>query len=176
MVAIVTILVLGIFVFLSVWDSSRIPDSGRMRAIGSSGMENAPRLAPAFAVNPYQSGNPDRDTAVMIGASVSYILREVKYFTLFIVILAVLALNTYALIVYFVLDKIVKPKTTTLANPETGPKTVSSAVLGHINDGKDPDDYIKRTSGMISLEIDEMLAEIDSVMEKCKSNQRVLLK
>jgi hypothetical protein len=142
-------------VFLSLWESSRCPEPGKMRAVGSLGMEDDPRFAPAFdanmgfVVNPYQTGNPDKDTAVMIGSSVSYILSEVKYFTLFIVVLTVLALNAYALIVYFVLDKIAKPGTAAL---------------------------VKRTSGLMSLEIDEMLAEIDSVMEKSKLIQRGLLK
>ena len=120
MIAVVTVLVLGIFVFLSFWDSFRCPDPGKIRVIGSFGMENDPYFDPApgvntgfgadtgFAVNPYQSGNPERDMPLIIGASVSYILDEVKYFTLFIVVLTVLALNAYALIVYFVLDKAAK--------------------------------------------------------------------
>ena len=187
MIAIVTVLVLGIFVFLSVWDSVRCPDSGRMKVIGSFGTENDPRFDPAFdanagfgtnigfVMNPYQTGNSERDTAVMIGASVSYILRELKNFTLFVVVLTALAFNAYALIVYFIFNKNAKQGSATPVSPETRPETVNSAVMGHVNGGKDPDGYNKRTSGMLSLEIDEMLAEIDAVMEKCKSNQRVLI-
>jgi flagellar basal body-associated protein FliL len=186
MIAIVTVLVLGIVVFLSVWDSSKYPDSGKIRIIGSFDMESdlyfdpVPGVNTGFVVNPYQAGNSDRerDFALVIGTSVSYILREVKYFTLFIVVLTVLALNAYALIVYFVLDKMVKQRTTTPVKPEEITKTMSNAVMGHINAGKEPDGYIKQTSAMarFSLEIDEMLAEINSVMEKSKLNQKVLLK
>jgi cation transport ATPase len=121
MIAIVAVIVLGIVVFLLFWDSSRYPDPGKIRVIGSFGMENDLCSAPVFdantgfgantgfAVNPYQTGNPERDIAVIIGASVSYILREVKYFTLFIVVLTVFALNACSIIIYFILDKAVQP-------------------------------------------------------------------
>jgi len=174
MVAIVAVLVLGIFVFLSVWDSSGSFDSGKMKAIGFLDIENDPLPDPPFGVNagfavsPYQADNSGRDMAVMIMASVSYILREVKHFALFVVVLTVLALNAYALIFYFVINKISKKETATTINPQTSPQTVSSAVMGHIN--------IKPAIGALSLEIDEMLAQIDAITEKSKLNQKVLLK
>jgi hypothetical protein len=51
MIAIVTVLVLGIFVFLSLWESSRCPDPDKIRAVGSLGLENDPYFDPAFDAN-----------------------------------------------------------------------------------------------------------------------------
>jgi len=190
LIAIVTVLVLGIVVFISLWSSVRCPDPGMMKVFGFFDIENDLCFVPAFdtntefVVNPYQAGNLDqegylrptglvevRDMAVIIGASVSYILREVKYFTLFIVVLMVLALNACSIIVYFVLDKVAKP----IVRQEETTMDISDKENG----GDNPGYYIEeQASGMtrLSLEIDEMLAEISSVMEKSKLNQRVLVK
>jgi len=146
LIAIITVMVLGIVVFLSL-RSSIEPCIRRV----FFGLENDLYLASTpvantgFIVNPYQAGNPDRDLAVIIGASVSYILGEVKYFTLFIVVMTVLALNACSIIIYFILDKIGKP-------------------------------IVDREKTDLALEIDEMLAEIDSLIEKSKMNQMVSVK
>jgi len=144
LIAIVIVLVLGIIVFLSLWSSFKCPDPGMMRVLDYFGIEQdlcydpAPGARTGLAVNPYQADNSERNLALIIGSSVSYIISEVKYFTLFIVVLTVLALNVYALIVYFVLDKIIKPETAAPSRPETRFKTMGSAVMGRFNSGKDP--------------------------------------
>jgi len=204
LIAIVTVLVLGIVVFLSLWDSLRCREPDLKKVLDYFGREsdlcldsasgaNTGFVAntgygvnpgfsvdPGFTVNPYQAGNSDRerDLALIIGSSISYILGEVKYFTLFIVVLTVLALNAYALIIYFILDKAAKPGTAPPVKPETRHKTMGNTVTGHFIGGKVPEEYIKQTSGMkrFSLEIDEMLAEINLVMERSKLNQGVLVK
>lgn len=151
LIAIITVMVLGIVVFLSLRSSVRFPELGIMRIFDFFGPENDLCLASTPGANaglimiPYQSGNPDRELAVIIGASVSYVLSEVKYFTLFIVVMTVLAVNAFSIIIYFVLDKIGKP-------------------------------IVSREKAALALEIDEMLAEIDSLMEKSKMNQMVLVK
>jgi hypothetical protein len=115
LIAIIMVIVLGIVVFMSLKSSAGSPDQEMMRVIDLLGIENDLCSAPAFganqgfAVNPYQPGNQDQDNAAVIGASVSYILREVKYFTLFIVVLTVLALNACSIIIYFILDNVFKP-------------------------------------------------------------------
>jgi len=116
LIAIFTVLVLGIVVLISLQESFRCPDSDVMKIFDFLGMENDLCSAPGFganqgfganhgfAINPYRIGNSERELAAVIGASVSYILSEVKYFTLFIVVLTVLALNACSIIVYFILD------------------------------------------------------------------------
>ena len=183
LIAIITVLILGIVVVISLQRSIGCPDPGMMKVLDFFGIENDLCFAPAFdantgfsanqgfAMKPYQAGNSDRDMAVIIGTSVSYILREVKYFTLFIVVLTVLALNACSIIVYFILDKVAQP---TVKQEETT-MDISDKKNGVDNLGY----YIEDQSSdmaRLSLEIDEMLAKISSVMEKSKSNQRVLVK
>jgi signal transduction histidine kinase len=187
LIAIITVLVLGIVVFLSLWSSFRCPDPGMMKVLDFFDLENdlcfAPGFAPTpgantefganhgFAINPYRTGNSERDTAIMVGASVSYILREVKYFTLLIVVLTVLALNACSIIVYFVLDKIAKP---TVKEEET------TMDISEKEKGRDNLNYYieKQSTGMdsLSLEIDRMLAEINSLIERSNLNQKALVK
>ena len=62
-----------------------------------------------FVVNPYQANNQEQNQSVIIGASVLFLLREVKTFTMFAVILAVLALIAYIIIAYIVLNSIAAP-------------------------------------------------------------------
>jgi len=153
LIAIVIVLVLGIIVFLSLWSSFKCPDPGMIRVLDYFGIDGnlcLDTLCPDssfggkadFAVNPYQAGNPDRDIAFIIGSSVSYILNEVKYFTLFIVILTVLALNVYALIIYFVFDRIAKPESSTPFKPEHRPRIMG--VMRHFSAGKDPANNINQ--------------------------------
>jgi hypothetical protein len=61
-----------------------------------------------FVTHPYQSVSYEQKLAVIIGASVSYILKEVKAFTMFIVLLSVFALAVYVIIVTIVLGKLTK--------------------------------------------------------------------
>jgi len=125
--AIVAVLVLVIVALSSLLGSVGCSDPGMMKIFDFFGIENDLCFVPAFgantglsantgfdanqgfAVNPYQTGNTGRDMAVIVGASVAYILREVKYFTLFIVALTVLALNACSIIVYFIFGNVAKP-------------------------------------------------------------------
>jgi len=134
------------------------------------GMDNG------FVVNPYQGGNPDQIQALIIGASVSYILKEVKAFTVFAVALAGLALFAYVTIAFIILNRIVKP--TGKAEDEEPEKNgeyvnvnnnVSNKEFGSCLD--DPD----CSAAFLSRNIDEMLAEIDAAMEESKGKWSILL-
>jgi ABC-type transport system involved in multi-copper enzyme maturation permease subunit len=171
LIAIITVLILGIVVFLSLWSSFKCPDPGMMKVLDYFGLENDLCFTSGFAVNPYRTGSSDRDTAIMIGASVSYILREVKYFTLLIVVLTVLALNACSIIVYFIIDKI--------ANPNVREEETTMDISDKENNRDNLNYYIeKQSAGMdrLSLEIDEMLAEINSLIERSNLKQKALVK
>ena len=134
-----------------------------------------------FVVNPYQSGNPEQNQALVIGASVSYILKEVKAFTLFAISLAVLALIAYVTIAYIILNRIVKQ---TVRADETQKKEVLEMRNEEYVNGNN-DSSGKETGGcfedpdcsaaFLSRNIDKMLAEIDAVMEKSKGTWSILL-
>jgi len=124
-----------------------------------------------FVVNPYQGGNPDQNQALIIGASVSYILKEVKAFTVFAVALAGLALFAYVTIAFIILNRIVKPVVKEEEEPQ---KNEEYANINNKESGScldDPD----CSAAFLSRNIDEMLAEIDKVMEKSKGKWSILL-
>jgi hypothetical protein len=60
-----------------------------------------------FVVNPYQTGNPDRNQAAIMEAFASYIMKEVKLFTMFAVVLAVLVLFAYIIVAFIVFNSII---------------------------------------------------------------------
>ena len=123
-----------------------------------------------FVVNPYQSGNLDRNQAVIVGASVSYILREVKAFTMFAVVLAVLALIAYVIIAYIVLNRIVyKNEEAEMKNEENVIKNNDDKELIGFNKNRD------YSAAFLSRNIDDMLSEIDDVMERSKVKWSILL-
>jgi len=62
-----------------------------------------------FVMKPFQIGNSDHNMAILIGASESYIFKEVRAVTKFTVLLAVLALVLSSVVVCFVLDNMTKP-------------------------------------------------------------------
>jgi len=62
-----------------------------------------------FVIKPFQIGNSDRNMAVLIGASESYIFKEAADIKKITIILAVLALALSSIVVYFVLNKTTKP-------------------------------------------------------------------
>jgi len=134
-----------------------------------------------FVVNPYLGGNPDQNQALIIGASVSYILKEVKAFTIFSVSLAVLALIAYVTIAYIILNKIVRP--TVKAEEPQKKEELEMRNEEYVNGDNDSDG--KETGGcfedpdcsaaFLSRNIDKMLAEIDAVMEKSKGTWSILL-
>jgi len=129
-----------------------------------------------FVVNPYQAGNPDRNQAFIIGASVSYILKEVKAFTMFIVALAVAALIAYVIIAYIILNRIVKP----IVKAEEPQKNEELVMRNeeYVNNNKESGGSIEdrnHSAAFLSRNIDEMLSEIDEVLEKSKIKWSVLL-
>jgi len=131
-----------------------------------------------FVVNPYQAGYPDRNQALIIGASVSYILKEIKAFTMFAVALAVLALITYVIIAYIILNRIVKP-IIKVEGPQKNEEcaNVNNNVNNNVSN-KDSDSFIEDRdyrAAFLTRNIDEMLSEIDAVMEKSKAKYSVLL-
>jgi hypothetical protein len=132
-----------------------------------------------FVVNPYLAGNPDRNQALIIGASVSYILKEVKAFTMFAVALAVVTLIAYVTIAYIVLNRIVKPIVKAEEPGKNEELGMRNEEYGNDNnDSKEPGGVIEnRNSGaaLLSRNIDEMLSEIDTVLEKGKVKWSVLL-
>jgi len=62
-----------------------------------------------FVLKSFEIGNSGQNLAVLLGASESYIFKEVKEITRDIIILAVLALTFSGLIVYFAFNKVAKP-------------------------------------------------------------------
>ncbi|MDR2574884.1 MAG: hypothetical protein LBC52_00395 [Treponema sp.] len=131
-----------------------------------------------FVVNPYQGDNPEQSQALIIGASVSYILKEVKAFTMFAVALAVVALIAYVTIAYIILNRIVRP----IVRAEELRKNEELRMRNEEN----ADNVNNKESGscfedpncsaaFLSRNIDEMLAEIDKVMEKSKVKWSILL-
>ena len=124
-----------------------------------------------FVVNPYQTDNLDRNQALVIGASVSYILKEVKAFTMFAVALAVAALIIYVTIACIILNRIIKEE-----KPEKNEEYVN--VNNNDNDNKEVIDCLgdrNLNAAFLSRNIDEMLAEIDKAMEKSKKRWSILL-
>ncbi|MDR2923405.1 MAG: hypothetical protein LBU85_08710 [Treponema sp.] len=200
--ALVVVMAMGMALLIS-FRSSGISFDPNMRTLESQGIENYACYDP-IAVNPYQAGNSDRQQAAMVTAFVSYILKEVKSFTMFTAFLAVLALTVYVLIVYIVMKNIAKP---TVNQAETrkdisenenynnknscgtqGDKcaetshdasvTVNNDVMGHVNDSSKLSEYIAEQSSetlLLSLIIDKMLEDIVSVTERSGVKQRVLL-
>jgi len=123
-----------------------------------------------FVVNPYQTLNPDRNQAIIIGASVSYILKEVKAFTMFAVTLAVAALIAYVIIAYIILNRIVKP----IVKAEEPGKNEEYVNVNNKEPGGGIEDR-NNSAAFLSRNIDEMLSEIDTVMEKSRIKWSILL-
>jgi len=150
-----------------------------------------------FVVNPYQTGNLDREQSVILLASVSHILKEIKYFIMFIVLWAILAFSACAIIVYFVrnnvskqIDKPVKIRKDISDGKGENKMTIKEHGDEHGDDGiipdihgdkepdKEPEDYIdKRTARMVLLyiSINEMLSDINSVIERSEAGRKHML-
>jgi methyl-accepting chemotaxis protein len=95
-------------IFMAVQDGTAFRDTKYIPALH----ENI-----GFVIKPFQIGNSDQKLAILIGAGESKIFKEVRNIARQIIILAVLALELAAAIVYFVLNNITKPiikKTKTL--------------------------------------------------------------
>jgi len=135
-----------------------------------------------FVVNPYQIDNLDQNQALIIGASVSYILKEVKAFTMFAVALAVIALMAYVTIAYIILNRIVSPNVKAKEPQKREELEMRNEenvnVKNNVNKNKEPGSCIEDpncSAAFLSRNIDEMLAEIDAVMEKSKGKWSILL-
>jgi hypothetical protein len=93
---------------------------------------------------------------------------------MFTVILAVVALTDYVIILYFIVNMVAKPTVET----EEPPKDISGGgVIRHINSDKELNDYIEEQNARIavlSFNVDEILSNIDSIIERKKVNQGAL--
>ena len=131
-----------------------------------------------FVVNPYQSGNLDRNQALIIGASVSYILKEVKAFTLFAITLAVLTLIAYVTVAFIVLNRIVKPAVNAEEPGKNEKLAMRNEEYANGSNGKESGGCFEDSdcsAAFLSRNIDEMLSEIDAVMEKSKVKWSILI-
>jgi len=98
-----------------------------------------------FVFNPYQTGDSDGNQPVVIAAAVAYILGEVKYFTIFFILSAILALSACAILVYIIMNGIFKPA----GKPAEGQKEASGGkgeanmkIKENDNDVTNPDGLI----------------------------------
>jgi len=90
-----------------------------------------------FVLKSFQIGNSDQHMAVLIGASESYIFKEVKAITSYTIILALLALSLSAVIVYFTFNKVTRPiikVAETLKDISEGEGDLTRTIMEHGND------------------------------------------
>jgi len=177
LIAVLMVLVTALIVFLMFRASSISLDLG-LKEIELQGIEEDFSFDPTygaengFVVNPNQNGNLDRKQAVLIGASVSYILKEVKAFTIFAVVLTILALTSYVIIACIVLGRIARP----IIKAEKIRKDISEKI--HSDNNKEPGGYVEdgnSSKAILSRNIDEMLSDIDTVIEESKVEWSFLL-
>jgi hypothetical protein len=94
---------------------------------------------------------------------------------MFTVILAVAALADYVIIVYCILNMVSKPAVKTAEIP----KDISEGYLmGHINNDKEFNAYIEEQNyriALLSLNVEEILSNIDAIIERNKEKQGVML-
>jgi hypothetical protein len=188
--AILAILLMGAAASLSLKASGLGFNSG-VKKLASLEIEEDLSFDPAcgadngFVFNPYQGGNTDQNQALLIGASVSYILKEIKAFTMFAVAMAVLSLVTYVTIAYIILSRVGRP----IVKAEEPQKNEELETRNeeYVNDNaatttttttKETGSCLEDrdiSAAFLSRNIDEMLAEIDAVMEKSKQKVSILL-
>jgi len=182
--AIMAVVIIGIAVFMLIITS----DMGRdlsMKELELKGIEEDLNFDSTygsdngFVVHPYQNSNSERSQAVLLGASIAYILREIKSFVMFSVVLAVLALVAYVIIAYIILNRIAKQNVKPAVKTEKHKKDASEKKHRNAdNDSKKIDDYIEghnSSPAIMYRNIDEMLTSIDSVIEKSKVKWNVSL-
>jgi len=180
LLAILALLLMGAAANLSL-KASGIGFNPGVKKLVSLGIEEDRWFDPAygegngFVVNPYQTDNLDRNQALVIGASVSYILKEVKAFIMFAVALAVAALIIYVTIAFIFLNRIVR---TIVREEEPQKKKKYVNVNDNDSGNKEITDCLgdrNLNAAFLSSNIDEMLADIDKVMEKSKKKWSILL-
>jgi methyl-accepting chemotaxis protein len=98
---------------------------------------------------PFQIGDSDQVWSIMVVATEKHILREVKAITEFTVILAVIAIIAAAIIVYFVLNKVIHPivmVANNLKDIAEGEGDLTHSISIHSNDEVgDLSNYFNRT-------------------------------
>jgi hypothetical protein len=198
MLAILTIVLMGAAASLSL-KASGIGLNPGVKTLESYDVEEDlcfdPNYSPGigFVVNPYQGGNLDQNQALIIGASISYILKEVKAFTIFAVALAAAALIVYVTIAFIILNRIVSPNVKAeepqkreelgMRNEELVMRneeydSVNNSVNNNVNSNKETGGCFEdsnSSAAFLTRNIDEMLAEIDAAMEKSKREWSILL-
>jgi hypothetical protein len=95
---------------------------------------------------------------------------------MFTVILGVIALADYVIIFYCIVNGIARP---TVKTEEAAMGISEGGIMEYINNGKKVNDYIEEQNtrmALLSFNIDKILSNIDSIIERSKFNQRVLLK
>jgi len=115
-----------------------------------------------FVMKPFQIGNSDHNMAVLVGASESYIFREIRDITKFTVILAVLALALSAIIVYFAMNKI------------TGPIVTAAAALKGICEGEG--DLSKKIEERGDDEIADLVRYFNKTLDRIRGLVAVIKK
>jgi len=145
-----------------------------------------------FVFNPYQPGDSDGNQPVVIAAAVAYILGEIKYFTIFFILSAILALSACAILVYIIMNGIFKPAEKPAKiqkdvsdgkgddnmkgkEQDNGLKAVASGISVEKDSG-DYDEYIDRQSAsmvLLYICINEMLSAINSTIEESEAGRRV---
>ena len=100
---------------------------------------------------------------------------------MFTVILTVVALADYLIIVYCILNMVAKTTVRTEETPkgiswEEREQTMNSAVMGHINNDEEFNRQIEEQNSRIALlsfNVDKILSNIDSIIERDKVKRRV---
>jgi len=101
---------------------------------------------------------------------------------MFTVILAVIALADYVIIFYCIVNMVAKPAAMTAETAEVvfereTDQTMNCAVMEHVNDDEEFQRYIEEQNSRIaalSSNVNEILSNIDSIIERNEVNQRVL--
>jgi len=94
---------------------------------------------------------------------------------MFTVILAVAALADYVIIIYCILNMVTKP---TVKKVEIQKDVSEECVMVHINNDKEFNAYIKEQNyriALLSLNVEEILSNIDAIIERNKVKQGVML-
>jgi len=102
---------------------------------------------------------------------------------MFTVILAVVALADYVITVYCIVNMISKPTVKAAEikkyiSAGKGGQAMNNTVMEHINGKKESSEHIEDQNlriALLSLNVDKILSNIDSIIEKNKGKQRVLL-
>ena len=101
---------------------------------------------------------------------------------MFIVILTMFALADYVITIYYVINMVTKPAVKTTEIPKVvsvgvGQQTVNNAVAGHVVNDKELTESIEEQNtriALLSVNVNEILSNIDSIIESANSRRGVL--